>query len=362
MRLLIIICLICVKAIMQAQPSIELFADGINHWNSEHPDKNYKRYSVTDYEKIADNLLEYQNHDGGWPKNIDWLAVLNVDSVRSTLKKIHLKSTVDNRNIYSQCRYLAEVYTLSQKEKYRIGCNKALHYLLSTQKDNGGWRGWDVDAITFNDDVTIGILELFRDIIQNDMSFLWIDKNMRKRISKAYDKGVNIILKTQYVQNGVKTVWGQQHDNKTLLPTKARSYELPALTAQESVGIVEFLMSIDNPSREIIQAVDDAIKWFDSVKIEGIRIERVPLSTNEIVNHKPYDLVVVNDSAASPIWSRFYELSDNTPFMCNRSGEKVWKLSDVSPERRTGYGWYGYWPKNVLKKYEEWRKQFKCCY
>lgn len=345
---------------VNAQPSIDQFADGIHHWNLEHPTRNYKRYAENNYEKIADNLLAYQNSDGGWPKNMDWLAILDIDSIKSTLDKRHQSSTVDNRNTYSQCKYLAEVYCLTQKEQYKKGCIKALQYLLSTQKKNGGWRGWDVDAITFNDDVTTGILELFRDIIQGDTSFLWLDNKLRQSINQAFNKGVEVILKTQYIQNGVKTAWGQQHDNTTLLPTKARSYELPSLTAQESVGIVIFLMGIKKPSKEIIQAVDAAMAWFNKVKIEGIRIERIPLSQKDIINHEyPFDIIVVKDNTAQPIWSRFYELSDNRPFMCTRSGKKVWKLSDVDPERRTGYAWYGYWPMDILDKYQEWKKQLE---
>jgi hypothetical protein len=45
--------------------------------------------------------------------------------------------------------------------------------------------------------------------------------------------------------------------------------------------------------------------------------------------------------------------------MAKRSGEKVWKLSDVNAERRTGYDWYGYWPVEALKMYKEWKKQFE---
>ena len=73
---------------------------------------------------------------------------------------------------------------------------------------------------------------------------------------------------------------------------------------------------------------------------------------SQIINHEyPYDLVVVKDLKAEPIWARFYEVTNNKPFMCTRSGKKVWRLADVDPERRTGYDWYGYWPKKVFEAY-----------
>lgn len=360
MRLKKYVFLLCIPISGWAQqvPSTMLLQDGIHHWNLLHPNRSYMRYAETDYEKIADNLIAYQNLDGGWLKNIDWLGVLNSDSVKATLNDFEKQSTLDNRNTFSQIEYLADTYVLTNKVKYRLAVEKGLDYLLDTQKENGGWRGWDVDAVTFNDDVTTGALELCRNILQGDKSFLWLDEKYLDKIKIAYTRGINLILKTQYIQNGVKTVWAQQYDNVTLEPVKARSFELPGLTAWESSNIVLLLMGIENPSNEIIQAVHDAVDWFKKSAINGIRIQRIALNKDKIINQEyPYDNVVVEDVNAKPIWSRYYELSDNKPFMVKRSGEKVWKLADVNAERRTGYDWYGYWPQEVLDNYPKWLKK-----
>lgn len=360
MRLKKYLFLLCIPMSGWAQqvPSTMLLQDGIHHWNLLHPNRSYMRYAETDYEKIADNLIAYQNLDGGWLKNIDWLGVLNSDSVKATLNDFEKQSTLDNRNTFSQIEYLADTYVLTNKLKYRLAVEKGLDYLLDTQKENGGWRGWDVDAVTFNDDVTTGALELCRNILQGDKSFLWLDQKYLDKIKIAYTRGINLILKTQYIQNGVKTVWAQQYDNVTLEPVKARSFELPGLTAWESSNIVLLLMGIENPSNEIIQAVHDAVNWFKKSAINGIRIQQIALNKDKIINQEySYDNVVVEDVNAKPIWSRYYELSDNKPFMVKRSGEKVWKLADVNAERRTGYDWYGYWPQEVLDNYPKWLKK-----
>ena len=86
-----------------------------------------------------------------------------------------------------------------------------------------------------------------------------------------------MILRTQYVQNGVKTVWAQQYDHTTLRPVKARAYELPGLSAGESAQVVALLMSIENPSPEVIEAVRCAVAWFERTRIEGKRVETVSL-------------------------------------------------------------------------------------
>lgn len=167
-----------------------------------------------------------------------------------------------------------------------------------------------------------------------------------------------MILRAQYVQNGVKTVWGQQHDNNTLLPTNARTFELVSLTAGESCDVVRLLMEIPHPSDEVVESVKAAMAWFERVAITGMRVEKVAIPEDKAANHEyPYDLVVVKDKKAPRIWSRFYEMSDNTPFMCNRDGIKVYKLSDVKLERRVGYAWYTYAPEKLFKLYKEWLKK-----
>ncbi len=50
-------------------------------------------------------------------------------------------------------------------------------------------------------------------------------------------------------------------------------------------------------------------------------------------------------------------MADNTPFMCNRDGIKVYKLSDVKLERRVGYAWYTYAPEELFEAYDIWSKK-----
>ncbi len=341
---------------LSAQISTSLFNDGIHHWNLEHKVREYARYSESQFVQIAENLIAYQNADGGWMKNMDWLAVINIDSVINSLSDRYRQSTLDNRNTFTQIKYLAEVYTLTGDRKFKNSASRGIEYILRTQKKNGGWRGWDVDAITFNDDVSTGAIELLRDIVQTDKNFLWIKGNFRCKITKAYKKGIDLILKCQIEQNGVKTAWAQQHDNETLQPVGARTFELPGITANESAEICHLLMGINNPTKEIVEAVDCAVRWFEKVKIEGIRVQRVDLLADQIINHEyPYDNIVVTDPTAKPIWARYCELADNKPFMCTRAGQKVSKLEDVNAERRTGYAWYGYWPESVLEAYPKWK-------
>lgn len=333
------------------------FRDAINHWfMTEHP--AYARYEAWQVREIADNFVAYQNADGGWPKNIDWLGILDADSVKATMAPHKLVSTLDNENIYSQIEYLSQVYERYGDERHAAAARRAIEYILAQQHRNGGWRGSDVDAITFNDNVMAGVLQTWLDIRQGRSCYDWIDAKLRRRIARSFDRGLALVLKCQYVRDGVKTVWGQQHDHKTLQPVKARSYELPGLTAGESAGVVTLLMAIENPSPEVVEAVRCAIAWFRESQIEGHRIDFVYVPEAEREDPAvSRDRIVVKDPDALPIWARYYELADNRPFFCRRDGTKVYTLAEVNAERRAGYGWYGDWGRWILAHYPEWLTQ-----
>ena len=71
------------------------------------------------------------------------MAELPADSVLNTLSDYHRRSTLDNRNTYSQIEYLAQVYTLTKATKYKNAVLDGLEYLLKTQKKNRrlAWMG-----------------------------------------------------------------------------------------------------------------------------------------------------------------------------------------------------------------------------
>ncbi|MBR5820552.1 MAG: pectate lyase [Alistipes sp.] len=358
--LIALLTLACGTAAAQQAPSITLMGDCIHHWYLEHEHGSCPRYKANDYRSIADNLLAYQNEDGGWPKNIDWLGIMDADSVINSLSPRYRESTFDNRNTYPQIIYLSEVYSLTGEKRYLKACKRGVEYMLRSQYPNGSWIGWHDNAICYNDDIITGILNMWQDVLNDAPQFSWINKKTRAQIKESYEKGLQLVLDTQYVQNGVKTVWAQQYDQQTLTPVKARTYELPGLSAGESAEVVLFLMSIENPSEEIIDAVKCAVAWYEKTKILGKKIVNIPMPEGNPEDPKiKADRRLVDDPNASPLWARFYELEDNTIFLCNRDGVKVYSLDKVWPERRVGYSWYVSEGNDVLRAYEKWLKRIE---
>lgn len=334
--------------------SVEGFSDCVNHWRKEHG-SDYARYKPSQFRQIADNIVAYQNQDGGWPKNIDMLAMMRPDSVRSVIDAKHLRSTLDNTNVYTQVGYLCDVYYLTGDTTYRHAARRGMEYMLAEQCPNGGWRGWDADAVTFNDGVMTGVLSTWLEVLQRKPAYAWVEGGLLDRIRESWEQGLALVLACQYEQDGVKTVWPQQCDHRTLEPVKARAYELPALSASESAGVVELLMRIDNPSAEVVAAVKAAAAWFERSAITGKKLITVEVPEGLEEDRKiKRDRRLVDDPGAGPLWARFYDPRTNRPFLATRSGEKVYSLAEVPAERRVGYAWYGTWGRRVLKAYPDW--------
>lgn len=370
------LCLLPLAAMCQqpAAPKTDLFSDASNHWyhiadnkNIIQPAPDQPRYKADEYAAIADNILLYQKNNGGWPKNYDMQAILTPQQKEALLAtKAETHTTFDNRTTYSHVAYLSQVYTLTHDDKYKQAALKGFDYILEAQYDNGGWpQYYPLEKkysrhITYNDDVFAGIMILLKNVLENKPDYTYIDDNYRKRLQKAFDKGLDCIVKTQINDAGAPTAWCQQHDEVTLAPAWARAFEPPCICSAESAKLVLFLMSLPNPSKEIIAAVQNAATWFNQSKITGITIKTVKVSADSSAAGKAYtDKVVVADAQAAPVWTRYYELKTHRPMFCNRDSKVVYSLAEVEHERRVGYAWYSNEPQKVLDKYDNWLKKQK---
>lgn len=311
--------------------------------------------------QIADNVLLYQRNDGGWHKNIDMAKTLSTEEARVTSDKRLDDSTIDNGATTRQMRYLARVYKAVRADRFKVSFMKGLDYLLRAQYPNGGWPQYYPKTkgyyryITFNDGAMVNVMNLLRDVSQGKEPFDFVDQSRRSLCSRAVVKGIECILKCQIAIDGDKLVWCAQHDEKNFAPANARTYEKASLSGSESVGIVVFLMQIENPSPEIIDSIRSAVKWFDQVKLDGIHQARKPVKDSP----KGYDKIVVKDRNAPPLWARFYEIGTNRPIFCSRDGIIRYRLSEISYERRNGYSWYVDSPAKLLNTlYPAWRKRY----
>ncbi|MBL8167131.1 MAG: pectate lyase [Acidobacteria bacterium] len=319
-------------------------------------------YGSAEAVRVADNLLLWQRETGGWPKNTDMAIVLSQQEAAALSKqKRETDSTIDNGATYTQMAYLARVFNATKQARCKDGFLRGLDYLFKAQYDNGGWPQFYPDLhgyykhITFNDDAMVGVLELLRAIAQKRPEYVFVDEARRAQAERAVQKGIDCILKTQVTVNGVLTVWCAQHDEVTLQPAPARAYEKISLSGSESVGLVRFLMSVENPSPQIRAAIQAAVAWFEQTKLTGLKVIEKP----DAASPKGYDKVVVKDASAGPLWARFYEIGTNRPIFCGRDGVIKYSLAEIEYERRTGYRWYVNAPTTLLAKdFPAWKKKW----
>ena len=320
--------------------------------NGQPQNKPDEWYASAEALRIADNVLLYQRSSGGWPKNVDMAKPLSESNKSSLLRdKKKIDSTIDNGATYTQLSFLARVYMAQQHERHRDSFLKGLDYLLEAQYGNGGWPQFYPNLsgyykhITYNDDAMIGVMKLLRDVASAKPVYAFVDEARRGRTASAVEKGVECILKTQVIVNRKRTVWCAQHDEVTLAPAAARKFEVVSLSGGESVGIVRFLMSIEEPSAAVVEAIEAAIAWFEQSQLKGIRWVE-----------KRDDRVVVQDREGGPIWARFYEIGSNRPIFVGRDGVVRYSVAEIDHERRTGYNWYVDAPAKLLQKdYPKWK-------
>lgn len=320
-------------------------------------------YKTEEARRIGDQVLLYQRVTGGWPKNINMSRPLTDEERVQVLRDKERRddSTTDNGATNMQMLYLAKLYQATQVERYKEGVLKAVEYLLSGQYENGGWpqfwpemHGYQMH-ITYNDDAMVNTMNLLRAVAQQKDPYQGLaDEALRQRCMKAFDKGVECILKTQmHNKEGRLTVWCQQHYRDNYEPAPARAYELPSYCSMESASITRLLMSLPNPDERVKQAVHAAMAWFDKYKLTGLRIQRTgPWASMD------GDTKLVEDADAEPIWGRYYDLKYCEPYVCDRDGLPRRRLEDIGHERRNGYAWFGSRPAELYPTYDKWADRY----
>lgn len=319
-------------------------------------------YATREAVRIADQVLLYQRACGGWQKNVDMAAPLD-EAAQARLRATRSESgTIDNGATHTQIRFLAREATATDEPRFREGTLAGIDYLLAAQYPSGGWpqvfpnpTGYR-QHITFNDNAMTGALEVLRDVALGKRDFEFVDEARRTQAAAAVRRGIECILKCQIVVDGRPTVWCAQHDRDTFAPATARSYELPSFSGAESVGVVRFLMQIDEPSPAVIVSIEGAVDWFERARLNGIRTE----IRQDASLPRGWDKVVVEDPQAPPLWARFYDLKTNRPFFCSRDGVPREHLAEIDYERRTGYAWYVTSPADLLARdYARWKQRWR---
>ncbi|MFC3115814.1 pectate lyase [Cellvibrio fontiphilus] len=307
-------------------------------------------FNTAEGKRIMDIILSFQTPSGGWSKRTDMAAHPRLRGQAFGVEDDYIP-TFDNGATSTQVTLLARAFKATGGNRYRTAFERGLQLILSAQYPNGGWPqsfplvGGYHDHITYNDALMHDLMVVLHSVAKGKNEFDFVTPAQRQAAQASLERALECVLKSQVMNNGVLTVWGAQHDAKTLQPAKARAYEMAALTSSESVWMLDFLMTLDNPSPAIINAVHSAAAWYETTKITGKTWVRGAAT-------------LTDKQDAPPMWARFYELGTNKPIFGDRDDSIHYEVGKVSKERREGYAWYTNSPNAVLKRYAKWAKKY----
>jgi hypothetical protein len=244
-------------------------------------------------EDAANALIKGQNDLGGWDHKIYF------DRPKGN------KVSFDDNQTQSAISFLMALDQEIDRQALTKAIERALDMMLKSQLENGGWphqypwQGNYHDYATFNDQ---GINDCIRVMIEADTYY------KREDLKKSLQKVGRFMMISQLPppQPG----WAQQY-NEYLQPAWARTFEPPSVCPSASVHNINSLIDLHLHTGQgtLLEPIPDAIRW--------LKASRLP-------NGK---------------WGRFLELGTNKALYYDRGRIRVDSISQLSLERRTGYGY-----------------------
>ncbi|MDB6116202.1 MAG: pectate lyase [Lacunisphaera sp.] len=312
-------------------------------------------YATEEARTIADKVVKWQRPTGGWVKSGDYSRD---PEAKDDHHDAWSNGTFDNDSTIYELRFLALVAQAAgadpRAQAWRDSFLRGLDYIFAAQYPNGGFPqiyplvGWYHDAITFNDDAMVHILELCRDIAGRQAEFAFVPAANAERARQAEARGIQCVLATQLrAPDGHRTIWGQQHDPLTLKPCAARNFEPISECSLESAGLTQFLMTVPAPGPEIVGAIDSAMAWFPAHALHGVVWDRDVATGNALVPR----------AGAPELWARYYEIGTGRPVFGERDRMVHYNVTELSLERRKGYGWFNSRATALPAAYAKWKAQ-----
>jgi PelA/Pel-15E family pectate lyase len=327
-------------------------------------DQDMSYYRSVTAQMIANEIVSFQTPAGGWGKNQprtgnvrkkgqSFVAHDGRGTHEITDKSVDAGTyvgTIDNGATITELRFLSRVSAAipeSSADIYREAIRKGLAYLLQAQYPNGGWpQVWPLDggyhdAITINDDALIDTMAVLTEMA-GAPQFGFIAEPLRLQAAAAVSKAMALILRTQVKVNGVPTIWGQQYDLITEMPCGARNFEPAALASAESVNILRYLMALEKPTPEIVNAIQYGKAFLTEKALMGVAWVK---NADPAVGNR-----LVEQVGAKPLWSRYYDAVTLKPIFGDRDRTIHDNVNDISAERRNGYAWFNTAPARILSR------------
>lgn len=314
------------------------------------PGKPPAFYKTDEGERLAEIIVSFQTPSGGWSKRTHMGDRPRRPGEAFGVEQ-HYIPTFDNGATSTQIWVLSKAHQATRDSRYREAVLRGLKLILVAQYPNGGWPqnfpliGGYHDHITYNDQVMGNLLELVYAAGKGKDGLDFVPDDLRAHLNHSHKRAIEAVLQTQVIVDGQPTIWGAQHDPRSMLPAAARAFEPEALATAESAHLLLVLMQIEEPGDTLKKAITEAVTWLESHKIHGY----------EWVDFQAGQSRLQPKAGAGPLWPRFVELGSNRPLFGDRDGTIYYNVDEISPERQRGYAWYTDFPAEALRAYREWK-------
>ena len=302
---------------------------------------------------IATNFVYMQRTNGGWPRGIGQTNALPHQPDVGGMSEVAVADVAASRNAIdsyfgrgittNETRFLLRMYEATGIERFYTAGRLGFDTIVGVQDPLGGWPyqisgGSYHRGLSISDNAIDNILWLLMDI-EDGLYADTLGSAGVAQASNALEKGIRWILNTQVrssaFADGVErlTAWPfmvyqSGVENFTLQtgatagipgqPAWAREFEPPSISADESVDIIEFLMSIPNPSQEIIDAVSAAVFFYEYIRIDGFRLHHNPIVPGTTM-HPQLGRWLDPEEGARPLWPRFTCIDTFMPLFYDRA-------------------------------------------
>ena len=335
-------------SVSQLSSTVDLYRQ-LRWWEADISKKPFSWYKTQEGVRMTENLLSWQDNGTGWPlMNTVMAPNQGEESKGGPWGK---KASLYNAS-YNEIRFLVRAYQATKNERYLEALRGGLDYLLDAQHASGAWpksypwkEGDYARYACFNDNVFVNLMSFMAELTSFP-EYRIIGEERLERAKKAYEKGLDFILKSQIKVDDKLTAWPQQCDHISYEARSARPFEPVSIAGGESKGVLLFLMSIRKPSAQVIQAVEAGVQWYREVQIDGMELIK-----------DGNDQKVIPNPKAPPLWARFYEIGTNKALFAGRDGIVKYNLAEIEPERRKGYAWYNYNGTELFERYKEWKRE-----
>ena len=179
-------------------------------------DRESSWYGSDEARHVADVIVSFQTPAGGWGKNLEMSKEMRRAGESFTSNNLsrftapgdfdaprepdwNYVGTIDNDATTTQMKFLAKTITAAgarDASAYRAAFLRGMNYLFEAQFPNGGWpQVWPLeggyhDAITYNDNAMIEVMELMRHVADGAGQYAFVAaQNPRARREELCARG-----------------------------------------------------------------------------------------------------------------------------------------------------------------------------